>query len=624
MAADPGLSGEPRTAHHHLFISGIPPRLPKEEVEAALAAALAEKGLQSPLISVVPQSAWKNKGFGFVDLAGSPSAEQIAAAAAALDNSVKVGGKAILVQVCRPSASGAKPIARVPLQWDQPAENVCRLCAQVLHMFFARRLEHSSFKAEKLLYRLSITIAPSCGQKPMQISAWGRDVFGSLEQMLLAIGDMHFGGGWTLTGTVADRNAVLEVGKARYMHGWDPQGDPTVTAVIRLAACKQRLDDLHTPEASTGFSTPSMCCRRCSDCGSDSPVQSTDQPSCSQSEASWSPYTATRGGGSVLPASSCTSQLLTTVNSSVTLAGACSGGSCGEGSSAQPRDRDPRVSEPDPPETPNVIDPERACRSSASTASLSSSVATIPTAAASTPSDTGRSSCGGCCCRGQQAGRHRSAGQEALRSNAQHAKHGKSSPVASLHGRCQASLQTPQHYGPCQPVPSAAANPQSRGHPGVGAAASPPSRRGILERCARCLQQLFASRPYQHTYTLSFLVEALAASDEVVAWGKHAAFFSLVGYAEAVYGSFEGLLLEVERLYFGGSWRFGGGMRSGEPRVICIAAPPMGAPQPCGGGGGGGGGPKTLRSGGRSASGGGGARRRAGVMLGAGAGPALW
>ncbi|GFR45965.1 hypothetical protein Agub_g7436 [Astrephomene gubernaculifera] len=617
MAADPGPSGEPRTAHHHLFLCGIPPRLPREEVEAALAAALEGKSLQASLISVVPQSAWKNKGFGFVDLAGSPSAEQIAAAATALNKSVIVGCKAISVQVCRPSASVAKPTARDSLQWHQPVENVSRLCAQVLHSFFARRLEHSSFKAEKLLSLLSILIAPSCGQKPMQISAWGRDVFGSLEEMLLAIGDMHFGRGWTITGTVADRNAVLDVSKARYMHGWDPQGDPTVAAVIRLAACSHRLDAIHSPEVSTGFSTPSMCC---SDCGSESAVQGTDLPSCSQSEASWSPHTATRGDGSVLPASSSASQLLTKINSSVTFAGAFSCGSCGGGSSTQLRDRGPRVSEPDPPETPNLTDPGRACRSSASTAS--SSRATTPTAAASTPSGTGRPSCGGGSGRGQQSGRNRSAGQEAL-----HFKHGESSPVASLHGRPQASQQmsgTSPQFRPCQHLPSAAANVQSRAHPGVGVAASPPSRRGILERCACCLQQLFASRPYQHTYTLSFLVEALAASDEVVAWGKQAAFFSLVGYAEAVYGSFEGLLLEVERLYFGGSWRFGGGMSSAEPRVVCIAASPMGAPQPCDGGGGGGGGPKTLRSGGRLTSGGGGARQRVGVMPGVGAGQALW
>ncbi|PNH00429.1 hypothetical protein TSOC_013749, partial [Tetrabaena socialis] len=288
MAADPGGS-----AAYHLFLTRIPPRLPKEEVEAALAVELASRDIRTDRITVVPQSAWKNKGFGFITLSGSPTAAAIAAVSEELDGHLRLGGRPINVRVCEPSATSPAPSApEPPVSWDQPADKIHRLCAQVLHCFFARRVSQATFKAEKLLSLLSMTIAPARGGEPKPISFWGREVHGSLETMLLAIGKEFFGGEWAMTGTVANRDAVLTVDKHRHMQGWDPLCDPLpIATLLRLAACKQRLDDIHTPGASTGFSTPSALassCRRCSDCGSLSAVHSSDQPSCSESEACWS------------------------------------------------------------------------------------------------------------------------------------------------------------------------------------------------------------------------------------------------------------------------------------------------------------------------------------------------
>lgn len=286
-------------AAYHLFLTRIPPRVPKEEVEAALSKELASRGVMAQAVSVVPQSAWKTKGYGFITLSGKPSIEEVQRVAEKLDNELRVGGKAINVRVCEPSSTGApQPVqpTEPPVSWDQPVERISRLCAQVLHCYFARRSHQPEFKAEKLLALLSMTVAPSRGQEPKPLALWAKEVFGSMEQMLLAIGDAHFGAStWSLTGAVAERSAKLAVGKARNMQGWDPLRDPLpIATLLRLAACRQRLDESHTPQSQrSGFSTPTCCtaqdsCRRSSDCGSLSAVHSSEQPSCSQSEASWS------------------------------------------------------------------------------------------------------------------------------------------------------------------------------------------------------------------------------------------------------------------------------------------------------------------------------------------------
>eukprot|EP00198_Chlamydomonas_reinhardtii_P003553 XP_001692889.1 predicted protein [Chlamydomonas reinhardtii] len=459
MAADPGVSGG-EAAAYHLFLTRIPPRVPKEEVEAALSKELASRGVMAQAVSVVPQSAWKTKGYGFITLSGKPSIEEVQRVAEKLDNELRVGGKAINVRVCEPSSTGAPQ----PVQPTEPP---------VLHCYFARRSHQPEFKAEKLLALLSMTVAPSRGQEPKPLALWAKEVFGSMEQMLLAIGDAHFGAStWSLTGAVAERSAKLAVGKARNMQGWDPLRDPLpIATLLRLAACRQRLDESHTPQSQrSGFSTPTCCtaqdsCRRSSDCGSLSAVHSSEQPSCSQSEASWS------------------------------LRSGCNGAQTGSAVCSPPLDAMTSSGSEEQP------------LSTASPASVAS--------------------------------------YDSLRANS-----GSGSLVGATSSSLNPHVSTPSAL-PAMP-------------------AVPPSARDLLHRCATHLQLLFQWHPAQLSFAVPYLAEYLSAAPDVVAWGSGSPYFSLQGYAAAVYGSFEGLLLEVSRVFFGGCWRLEGGQAPGEPRVLCV------------------------------------------------------
>jgi hypothetical protein len=90
----------------------------------------------------------------------------------------------------------------------------------------------------------------------------------------------------------------------------------------------------------------------------------------------------------------------------------------------------------------------------------------------------------------------------------------------------------------------------------------------LLKQCARRLRSLFQRQPAQISYAVADVASYLSEAQEVVAWGRNAPYFSLEGYARAVYGSFEGFLLEISRLHFHDSWCFAGGHRPGEPRVM--------------------------------------------------------
>ena len=70
---------------------------------------------------------------------------------------------------------------------------------------------------------------------------------------------------------------------------------------------------------------------------------------------------------------------------------------------------------------------------------------------------------------------------------------------------------------------------------------------------------------------MSDLTRFLSEAQDVVAWGHEAAYFSLEGYACAVYGSFENFLAEISRLHFGGSFCFEGASRPGGPRLMQLS-----------------------------------------------------
>ncbi len=77
----------------------------------------------------------------------------------------------------------------------------------------------------------------------------------------------------------------------------------------------------------------------------------------------------------------------------------------------------------------------------------------------------------------------------------------------------------------------------------------------LLFRCAQHLHLLFSWHPGQREFPVSYVRELLSSAPDVVAWGSGSPYFSLQGYSTAVYGSFEGLLLQVSRAHFGGCWR---------------------------------------------------------------------
>ncbi|GIL90709.1 hypothetical protein Vretimale_15794 [Volvox reticuliferus] len=630
MAADPGPSGDVG-APYHLFLTRIPPKLPKEEVEAALLAELASKRIGVLAISVVPQSAWKNKGFGFVVLAGSPSASDIDAIAADLDNSIRVGGKAINVRVCQASVSGGKPtLSTGPLtNWDQPIEKITRLCAQVLHCYFARRTHQEAFKAEKLLALLSMSVAPSCCQESKPVSLWGRDVYGSLEKMLLAIGESHFGGGWSLNGTIADRNAVLTIGKARHMQGWDALRDPLpIATLLRLAACKQRLESIHTPEVCSGFSTPTAC-RRCSDCGSLSAMHSTEQPSCSQSEASWSlrslytiPATAAENTSSDCSPNLCTpnndteatglSFVVSTTPGSV---GACKSlqfcsrkialadtvlwsGNKQASTSDMLRGRAAAVASPLSPQPPcNRLTKVQQAGSGGAQDDGKTSTCTCATEGISTSASAGQ------CESFSPWETVRTGGSPLKRSagtspgsrqwhRAPHSAHSSCSSCPSPGAPAQLLAPAPPSPTPPTPQEQPQQQPQQQQSnlaiPGVPHQSSarllvcavsssqhavshivqPPSARDLLDRCARRLKSLIRRQPAQISYAVADLASYLSEAHEVLACCHDVPYFNLEGYASAVYGSFENFLLEISRLHLNDSWRFGGGCRTGEPRIM--------------------------------------------------------
>lgn len=70
---------------------------------------------------------------------------------------------------------------------------------------------------------------------------------------------------------------------------------------------------------------------------------------------------------------------------------------------------------------------------------------------------------------------------------------------------------------------------------------------------------------------MSYVRELLSSAPDVVAWGSDSPYFSLQGYSTAVYGSFEGLLLQVSRAHFGGCWRVERRRRgAGEEAVLAV------------------------------------------------------
>ncbi|GIL56879.1 hypothetical protein Vafri_12117 [Volvox africanus] len=628
MAADPGHSGDVG-APYHLFLTRIPPKLPKEEVEAALSAELASRRIGVLAISVVPQSAWKNKGFGFVVLAGSPSASDIVAIAADLDNSIRVGGKAINVRVCQASVSGGKPsLSTGPLTiWDQPVEKITRLCAQVLHCYFARRTHQEAYKAEKLLALLSMSVAPSCCQEAKPVSLWGRDVYGSLEKMLLAIGESHFGGGWSLNGTIADRNAVLTIGKARHMQGWDALRDPLpIATLLRLAACKQRLESIHTPDACSGFSTPTAC-RRCSDCGSLSAMHSTEQPSCSQSEASWSlrslytiPATAAENTSSESSPNLCTPNNDTEATG-LSFAVANTGGFLGTSNTMQScsgnitmadtalwsghkqastpdmhmGSRAAAVASPLPAQPPCLTEGQQAGSGDAEDDD-NTSTCTFVTEGISTSASTGKCESfppGGTERTGALPLSRCAGGAPGSRLRHQRTPHSAHSSCSSCPSPCgPAQLLAPAPSSPKPPTPQEQPPQQQQQHPNLIARgaphqpslllvcavpssqlagahiAQPPSARDLLDRCARRLKSLIRRQPAQISYAVADLASYLSGAHEVLACCHDVPYFNLEGYASAVYGSFENFLLEISRLHLNDSWRFGGGQRTGEPRIM--------------------------------------------------------
>ncbi|KXZ47007.1 hypothetical protein GPECTOR_39g501 [Gonium pectorale] len=83
------------------------------------------------------------------------------------------------------------------------------------------------------------------------------------------------------------------------------------------------------------------------------------------------------------------------------------------------------------------------------------------------------------------------------------------------------------------------------------------------------MELLFSYHPGQAGFALPYVSEFLSVAQDIVTWGSGSPFFSLEGYAGAVYGSFERFLAEVSRLYFGGTWRFEGGSGPADPRVLC-------------------------------------------------------
>ncbi|GLC59815.1 hypothetical protein PLESTB_001538600 [Pleodorina starrii] len=655
MAADPGSSGV-IGGPYHLFLTRIPPKLPKDEVETALSAELASRNVQVLAISVVPQSAWKNKGFGFVAIDGSPSASQISAIAAELDNNICVGGKAVNVRVCESSASGGKPaVASAPLtSWDQPVEKITRLCAQVLHWRFAKRTHQEAFRANKLLSLLSDCIAPSGCQMQKPLSLWGRDVYGSLERMLLAIGESHFGAGWSLHGTVADQTATLYIGKLRHMQGWDSLRDPLLIATLmRLTACK-RHEGVHTPDVGSGLSTPTVC-RRCSDCGSLSAMHSTEQPSCSQSEASWSLYAAPAitcehtvfdcspisfctpsndndAEGTAVSYSSATPTTLGSWGSCKSLQ-SCSGSGTGNGTgsgaassgdaTATARDRPQPQQQQLQPEGGRTQQqqqqqqqPDGATAAGAAVAVVSATataarVAVPPTpppsdwsASGHTTTTTASTSSAPCAaasagggadprpapvCRGGCAAgasvftprsRHRAPRSlqysssnnriSCLSPGQQHQSVPQRQQYCAAHGAPGASSSQPlmPTQAPTQAQAQAQAQAGSQVLPGGVDATQLPSTRDLLARCAGRLGSLFSRQPAQMSYAVADVASYLSEAQEVVAWGRDAPYFSLEGYAGAVYGSFERFLGEISRLHFHGSWCFEGGSRPGEPRIM--------------------------------------------------------
>ncbi|KAG2453323.1 hypothetical protein HYH02_001547 [Chlamydomonas schloesseri] len=449
--------------------------------------------------------------------------------------------------------------------------------------------------------------------------------------MLLAIGDAHFGAStWSLTGAVAERNAVLSVGKARNMQGWDPLRDPLpIATLLRLAACRQRLDDSHTPQSQrSGFSTPTCSttrdsCRRCSDCGSLSAVHSSEQPSCSQSEASWSlrsgcngaqtgsavcspPLDAMTSSGSeeqplstASPASVASYDSLRGTGGSGSLAGLVDGtaaggshqggaGSCQsipevasqekqqqevEGR-VKPASSSPKAAQPGTQDGAAVAAGGRAsggsggcssktCSGSGNTQSSAEAAAVAAAAAAAATAALQQRRLGKGAGRATCSALHLSAG----------APQSAPSQLAATQS-ARGSLSN----APWMPRPALSATATSvslQPHASVSSAlpampAVPPSARDLLHRCATHLQLLFQWHPAQLSFAVPYLAEYLSAAPDVVAWGSGSPYFSLQGYAAAVYGSFEGLLVEVSRVFFGGCWRLEGGQAPGEPRVLCV------------------------------------------------------
>ncbi|EFJ48223.1 hypothetical protein VOLCADRAFT_117705 [Volvox carteri f. nagariensis] len=562
MAADPGSSGN-GGALYHLFLTRIPPKLPKEEVEAVLSAELASRRIEVLGISVVPQSAWKNKGFGFVVLGGSPSPSTLDAVAAELDNNVRVGGKTI---------------------------------------------------------------------SPKPVSLWGRDVYGSIEKMLLAIGDGHFGGGWSLQGTIADRNAILFIGNARHMRGWDALRDPLpIATLLRLAASKQRLEGIQVSDSGSGRSSPTVC-RQCSDCGSLSAMPSTEQPSCSQSEASWSLrslYTvpAATGDDSASDGSSslCTPSHDTEAAAQMATAAWASGkpmmaGSCGCGSTASTAlaaagtAASTSAVDQAPAPMPGKLGPAATAAAGPTTlahrpaASLQTQPGVIsgqvcPSPSPSTSATACPSSPVTCACvannryscmRGKKNGRS-PLGRNSFFSNQRHRtlRSVDSSSCSICASRCVLRpLQQPYEHKPQRHQQSRLLGQQARGCPYQSACAlavqagtagtakvaqltgedvsphQPPSASDLLARCARRLRSLMRHQPAQLSYAVADVALYLSEAHEVVTRGLDAPFFSLEGYACAVYGSFEGFLREISRQHFGDSWCFEGGHCSSEPRIM--------------------------------------------------------
>ncbi|KAG2498384.1 hypothetical protein HYH03_003643 [Edaphochlamys debaryana] len=117
----------PVALEHHLFVNKIPPRLPKESVEAALLTQLKARlsALNVSKCSVIPQNSLKNKGYGFITLDGSPSPSDLDAIANQLNNKLQVGCRTLGVRVCTDchhallseedgSASGTSPDSSSP------------------------------------------------------------------------------------------------------------------------------------------------------------------------------------------------------------------------------------------------------------------------------------------------------------------------------------------------------------------------------------------------------------------------------------------------------------------------------------------------------------------------------